>query len=102
MKLYITADSDIEMLNFEAISVAGKEIVEYWLEWARHKGYSELCIYSDKISIEDTKIQTLEDLYSVKLTLTHLSDKKDIASGEIEYIGIGIFLDSVSTDALIL
>jgi NDP-sugar pyrophosphorylase family protein len=94
MKLYITADSDIEMLRFESISIAGKGIVEYWLEWARHKGYNELIIYSDKISIEDIKVQTLENLYGVKLSIKHLSDKKDSASDDAENRGIGIFLDS--------
>jgi len=94
MKLYITVDNGIEKLEFEMISIAGKEILEYWLEWARHKDYSELIIYSDKITIKDSKAEILENLYGIKLTLNHLSQKEDIILDEIEHKGIGIFLDS--------
>lgn len=94
MKLHITVDNEIDKLRFEMISIAGKEIVEYWLEWARHKGYSELLIYSDKIAIKDSKAQSFEDLYGVKVTLNHLLEKKDIIIDEIEHKGIGIFLDN--------
>ena len=101
MNLYITLDATADdimhtenpLCYLETMSIAGKEIVQYWLEWARFQGYKKLFIRSMKAGIDDEKIQNLENLYDVEVIYQNPSDKMDTSAEEV-YAGLGIFLDS--------
>ena len=101
MNLYITLDETTDpimneklFLHPETISIAGKELVQYWLEWARFKGYAKLYIYSKRTDMDNKKVQTLQNLYSIEVIYRHLSDTIDSASEKKMYHGLGIFLDN--------
>lgn len=94
MKLCITIDSDCSGFDLDTMSIAGKEILEYWLEWVRHKEYTGLCIYTSNDIKDDYKLQKLQNLYTVELSYLPLSEKNNITIDDKEYSGIGVFLDS--------
>jgi len=101
VNLYIALDAAADdmihaekpLFCMETMSIAGKEIVQYWLEWARFQGYKKLYIRSIKASIDDEKIQNLQNLYDIEVIYQKPSDKMDTTAEEV-YAGIGIFLDS--------
>jgi len=101
MNLYITLNTTITFMihskDFypETISIAGKELVHYWLEWARDKGYKKLYINTMNVGMDNEKIQTLQDLYGIEVIYHLLANQKDsVIVAEEEYVGMGIFLDS--------
>jgi len=102
MNLYIALDvathdimhAEKPLFRMETMSIAGKEIVQYWLEWARFQGYKKLYIRSIKAGMHDAKIQDLQDLYGIEVIYQKLSDEMDIAAEEEVYAGLGVFLDS--------
>jgi len=102
MNLCITLDATTDhiihteelLLYPETMSIAGKEMVHYWLEWARSQGYKKLSIYTMSVGMDNTKIQTLQDLYGIEVIYQQPSDKTDIAVEKEAYNGMGIFLDS--------
>ncbi|QOR61961.1 hypothetical protein ACM66Z_00260 [Sulfurovum sp. ST-21] len=80
------------VLHPEAMSIAGKEIIQYWLEWARFKGIEKLYIYTESEGVASEKIDMLETLYGVAVVYLHPS--KNIEYTENTYRGLGVFLDS--------
>ncbi len=94
MKLCITVNNEIEFLNLDTMSIAGKEIVEYWLEYSRHKGYTELHVYGSSNTNNSNNVQYYEDMYGVKLIYSDLSEKTTLEKNFDEYNRIGIFLDN--------
>ncbi|WP_294965730.1 hypothetical protein [Sulfurimonas sp.] len=94
MKLCIAVDTNFEIFNLQVMSIAGKEIIEYWLEWARYKAYDGLYIYTSSNIIDNNKIKTFQDLYGVKLVYQNSSEEKIIVENTKMYNGIGIFLDN--------
>ncbi len=94
MKLCITVNNEIELLGLDTMSIYGKEIVEYWLEYSRYKGYSELHIYGSNNNNNSTNIQYYENMYGVKLIYTNQSEKSISKDDSDEYKGVGIFLDN--------
>jgi len=101
MNLYIAlnvASDDIvyaekSLFHMETMSIAGKELVQYWLEWARFQGYEKLYISSANAGLDDEKIQDYQDLYGIEVIYKKAFEKMDKAAEEV-YAGIGIFLDS--------
>lgn len=99
MSLYITLDTEITFMVHakefypETMNIAGKELVHYWSEWARHKGYKKLYINTLNAGMDNKKIQMLQDLYGIEV-IYHLENQKDSVTPEEEYFGMGILLDS--------
>lgn len=100
MNLCITLDtttsSMMESKEFypETISIAGKELVHYWLEWARYKGYKKLYINTMRVGMNNEKMETLQNLYGLEVIYQLSSNQTDSAIEKGEYDGIGIFLDN--------
>ena len=102
MNLYITLDTTAtyimhtKELSFypETMNIAGKEVVKYWLEWARHQGYKKLYINTMRIGMDNEKIQMLQDLYGIEVIYQTSLNQTDITIEKEEYDGMGIFLDS--------
>lgn len=95
MKLSITVESKLESIGLDTISIAGKELVEYWFEWARHKGYKEIVLYTDFTNFTKSDIPNMDvytDLYKVNFTCRDISQQQSKESEA--YTGIGIFLDN--------
>jgi len=78
----------------ETINIAGKEIIHYWLEWARHKSYNTLYIYSARSIIDNKKNEMLQDLYGVKIVYQKPFELHGVKFDKDVYQGMGIFLDS--------
>ena len=91
MTLHIVTKSKIEHLNLDSMSIAGKDIIEYWLEWARYKQYNEVCVYADTMTVDTKKIKFYSNLYGVTLTIHNAYNKKSIVDTGLIYRGIGIF-----------
>jgi len=89
-----TFDKGDPLSSPETINIAGKEIIHYWLEWARYKAYNRLYIYSAGTQIDNKKIETLQNLYGVEVIYQKPSDLNKIKFNEDIYQGMGIFLDS--------
>ncbi|MFT5661303.1 MAG: NDP-sugar pyrophosphorylase family protein [Sulfurimonas sp.] len=94
MKLCIIVNNEMNFLNLHTMSIAGKEIVEYWLEWARYKGYETLDIYLSNKDEETQLTEYFENLYGVKLVYRHIDEQGSIDKNCHTYRGIGIFLDN--------
>lgn len=100
MNLYITLNTtDTFMLDLkefypETMSIAGKELVHYWLEWARHQGHKKLYINTMSAGMNNEKIQTLENLYGIEVIYHLLSNEIDSVMEKEVYDGMGLFLDS--------
>ncbi len=94
MKLCIIVNNEIESLSLDTMSIAGKEIVQYWLEWSRHKGYEELNICVRDSENYKENIQYYQDMYGVRLVYTNTAEKIILESDACAYHGIGIFLDN--------
>jgi len=90
---YYTMHEENTLLPMETMSLAGKEIILYWLEWAKFKGYKKLFIDSIKVGIDDDEIQNLQNLYDIEVIYQKTSYKMDTTI-EDAYTGIGIFLDN--------
>lgn len=75
----------------EMMSIAGKEILQYWLEWANYKGYTAVTIYSTRPSIEN--LNMIHSVYGVKVNYHTLEDLSHIQAEDDVYYGVGLFND---------
>ncbi len=96
MTLHILANSEIKSFQAGSMSIAGRDILEYWLEWARYKEYKKVCVYTDAITVNAQKLKSYSDLYGVNLEIFDVYHRKDIVDTGLVYRGIGIFLDDCS------
>lgn len=102
MNLYIVLDTNNDYVfnkenplsSPETINIAGQEIIHYWLEWARHKAYTKLYIYSARSTIDSQKIEMLQNLYGVEIIYQKPSNLNRLKFNKDIYQGMGIFLDS--------
>jgi NDP-sugar pyrophosphorylase family protein len=102
MNLHIVLDTNNDYVSSkedplsspETINIAGQEIIHYWLEWARHQSYSKLYIYSAGTTIDNQKIEMLQNLYAVKVIYQKPSELNKLKFTKDIYQGMGIFLDS--------
>lgn len=93
MTLHIIAEAEVKLFKFEAISIAGKEMLEYWLEWARHKEFKSLHVYFKSENINVQKIEEYSELYGIRLKVFNGYEKKDLVDAAVIHRGLGVFLD---------
>lgn len=94
-KDYNIVQSTDPSLYPETVNIAGKEILIYWLEWARANGDKTLHIYTLKTKIEKEKIEKLFNLFGIEIIYHLQSDITNKSNEENNsYYGIGIFLDN--------
>jgi len=102
MNLYIVLNTTIDnmitkdepSLLPETVNIAGKELIEYWIEWALHKNYTTLCIYTERKAHENLVLQPYQDLYGIKIQYLPLEDKSMLVNDDETYHGMGIFMDT--------
>jgi NDP-sugar pyrophosphorylase family protein len=78
----------------ESIHIAGKEIIVYWLEWARYKGLHTLTIQTNRNCVNSDKIEKLQNLYGIEISFQDLPTEKEAINEEETYTGLGVFLDN--------
>lgn len=82
-------------LGFEAErkGLAGKEILIYWIEYARAKGHESLQVFSPVRAVRMNEELDLFKMYGVKVVYQKLSS---LPEGLKTFDGIGVFLDDGS------
>jgi len=93
MHLHIV-QNHTSLLISEATNIAGKKIIEYWLDWALYQKYTKLCIYTDTKMLTDKEVQDYQNLYNITIAYLPLSQKNIVLQEKNIFYGIGIFMDS--------
>ena len=78
-----------------SLCLAGKTILEYLLQWARHKHYSTITINDIHPNITHEKVHEFSELYGVEIIYAHLKKEKE-KSCTADAVGVGIFNDDGS------
>jgi len=82
------------LLISEATNIAGKKIIEYWLDWALYQKYTTLCIYTDTKMLTDREVQDYKNLYNISIEYLPMPQKSKLLQEKNTFYGIGIFTDS--------